>query len=164
MCSICPWTKMKYVSRAYEAGWNKHLNKIILLLKNVSSIYKEGIKYFLSIFFLSLAYQSVCFTGVMCCHILKLKKKLIVFCSLLYVKMSSNFNCSYISKSSLTYVPILSEIFLSTNFYLLANKAYFDKLWLIALFSIERWHRILKIDIYLIAYCYFIISQNELNS
>ena len=79
-------------------------------------------------------------------------------------KWGSNFNCSYISKSSLTYVPILSEIFLSTNFYLLANKAYFDKLWLTALFSIERWHRILKIDIYLIVYCYFIISQNELNS
>jgi hypothetical protein len=30
---------------------------------------------------------------------------LIVHCALVYVKMSSNFNCSYMARGSLTYIP-----------------------------------------------------------
>jgi hypothetical protein len=45
--------------------------------------------------------------------------------ALVQVKMSSNFNCSYMAKSSLTYIPGFSVKFFFQPIY--ADYAYFDK-------------------------------------
>ena len=102
--------------------------------------------------------------------------------------MNSNFNYSYMARSSLTYISGFSVKFFFQSIYTdYANQAYFDK----RLFKLSplkplnqikpnlagwvpfkivtdspalhsRWQLLLKIGISLIIYCYFIIGQNEL--